>query len=570
MLLVIILLMGIAIPSQANFIAHFDFTKPPTAGYFTDSIWGATARIVNNATWTLYGVEFNASESQRLEVSNRAPLTALTNNFSIYARVKSTTDGDWQSVVSHGTSGYFISTRYDRFLFGRQNDTSRQLNATSTFVGDNQWHDIVGTIGADGHKIYIDGILEATHARTSGSLSNTNPLWIGGCPNFGEYFNGTIAEVRFYNHVLTATEAADITLQRQAALTIPFVFYSDGQVINSVTPVETVSSPPYHRFEIDLGNTQPTEMEVIIAATSNFIALELNSLSNPSAYNLFVDNQWEERVTASNIRIAGATEGIYATDSYRIDVQVLSPGATHLKFELDQSAGTHGRFGTLEPYAIYNHFLDGATQEQVVADASGTGEVFLPWGQHTIELKLFATATPTFTPTFTPTLTFTPTNTPTFTNTPTDTPTDTPTATWTHTPTFTPTNTFTPTATATPTPYWRTYLVNGLLPLISYNVRSASTGELLTVRVNGELTNIITADSSGNAEFEFFTNEEDFQFAFGAIPTPTPTNTATHTPTSTPTDTATPTPTLIPTPVAPDPEPWWWDFYIWWWKINNW
>lgn len=587
--LLILLITSISSSAQTitdGLVSHWNFKEPPTAGYFIDEISGATANIVNNATWGLEGVEFNSFANQYLKVNNHSLLSSLRNNFSIYARVKSIVNGDWQSILSHGTNGYLISTRYDAFLFGRQNDANRQLNGSSKIVGDGQWHDIIGTIGSDGHKLYIDGILDSTNSRTDINLSNGNPLWIGGCPNFGEYFNGQILEISLFDRVLSASEAEYITTQQNIPPTIPFVFYSDGQVVNSVTAVETVSTPPYHRFEIDLGENQPTQMDVIMGSTMTFIVLEITSFSEQSAYNLFIDNEWEDRITTSNLHIAGATEGEFATDTYRMYVQILNTAGSTFRFELDQSLGTTGRFGSLQPFAIYDHILDGVTQEQLVADASGTGEVFIPWGQHGIELKLFATATPTFTNTNTPTATFTPTNT--------FTPTYTPTNTYTPTITNTPTNTNTPTATPTATPFWRTYVVSNLTPSLIYEVKNQE-GETVFVRVDGQMTQYIVSDEVGSSTFEYFTNIEDLQFIFEALPTPTPTftatatptdtptathtptNTATPTPTSTPTATPTPTitptptPTLIPTPAPPsDPEPWWWWVYIWWWKMQNW
>ena len=48
-------------------------------------------------------------------------------------------------------------------------------------------------------RLYVNGTLVATQAKTGAITSSTNQLQIGGDSIYGQYFNGLIDEVRVYN-----------------------------------------------------------------------------------------------------------------------------------------------------------------------------------------------------------------------------------------------------------------------------------------------------------------------------------------------------------------------------------
>jgi hypothetical protein len=55
-------------------------------------------------------------------------------------------------------------------------------------------------------RLYVNGTQVASMAQTSPVLTSGSPLRIGGNYVWGEYFAGSIDEVRIYNRALTATE----------------------------------------------------------------------------------------------------------------------------------------------------------------------------------------------------------------------------------------------------------------------------------------------------------------------------------------------------------------------------
>ena len=65
------------------------------------------------------------------------------------------------------------------------------------------WTHIAGTYDGANLRLYVNGVLVKTQARTGTIFSSPNPLYIGGK---GSQFSGLIDEVRVYNRALSAAE----------------------------------------------------------------------------------------------------------------------------------------------------------------------------------------------------------------------------------------------------------------------------------------------------------------------------------------------------------------------------
>jgi hypothetical protein len=80
-------------------------------------------------------------------------------------------------------------------------------SGTSTFT-DNKWHYIVGTYDGSYIKIYVDGKLENSCAKTGTLTQNSQTVYIGrsDTATYGQYFGGTIDEVRIDDTARTADE----------------------------------------------------------------------------------------------------------------------------------------------------------------------------------------------------------------------------------------------------------------------------------------------------------------------------------------------------------------------------
>ena len=55
-------------------------------------------------------------------------------------------------------------------------------------------------------RLYVNGVLVASTAKTGAIASSANPLQFGGDAIYGQYFAGKIDEVRVYNVALSAAQ----------------------------------------------------------------------------------------------------------------------------------------------------------------------------------------------------------------------------------------------------------------------------------------------------------------------------------------------------------------------------
>jgi hypothetical protein len=82
-------------------------------------------------------------------------------------------------------------------------------NTTTAGVVNNQWNNVVATWDGTNKRIYVNGILRATSANLTGTVTQntTGAAYIGIYGNFAGYpFNGRIAQTQIYNRALTASE----------------------------------------------------------------------------------------------------------------------------------------------------------------------------------------------------------------------------------------------------------------------------------------------------------------------------------------------------------------------------
>ncbi|MFI6424077.1 LamG-like jellyroll fold domain-containing protein [Promicromonospora sp. NPDC050880] len=148
------------------------------------------------------------------------------DTFSVEAWIKGSSTG---RIVGFGNnnSSTGTSNQTDRILYvdsgGRisfgVNDGSRRAIRSPGRVDDNAWHHVVGTLGADGMKLYVDGALAAERAATTRGQAITGYWRIGAdtlanWPNrplfgLGDRFSGTIDDVAIYPSVLSAAAVLD-------------------------------------------------------------------------------------------------------------------------------------------------------------------------------------------------------------------------------------------------------------------------------------------------------------------------------------------------------------------------
>ena len=188
------------------------------------------------------GFPGNSSGFVAAEVSHRGPQVV-----SVEAWIKTTTTqggrivgfGDRRDATSKSgwTDRHLFMDNAGRLFFGVDNGSKRQVGSTPGY-NDNTWHHVVGTLGPDGLRLYVDGRQVAANTGVT-SARDMRGMWkIGGDILAGwgsrptsDYFAGSIDEVAIYHRVLSA---AEVQLHFDAAS-------GSGQVPNEA-PVAAIGS----------------------------------------------------------------------------------------------------------------------------------------------------------------------------------------------------------------------------------------------------------------------------------------------------------------------------------------
>ena len=184
------------------------------AAYAFDEGSGATAAdasgngntgTVTNATWAAgrYGsaLSFNGASSL-VSVPNSSSLQ-LSSGMTLEAWVNpSTVSSAWRDVIYKGNDNYYLegTSVNDGKPDGGGTFGGANANAYgSAALTANAWSYVALTYDGATLRLYVNGTLAGSQAKTGAIATSTNPLQIGGDSIWGQFFSGLIDEVRIYN-----------------------------------------------------------------------------------------------------------------------------------------------------------------------------------------------------------------------------------------------------------------------------------------------------------------------------------------------------------------------------------
>jgi concanavalin A-like lectin/glucanase superfamily protein len=116
-----------------------------------------------------------------------------------------------------------LGTRHETYALYAGNNTGKPTTEVatgptyttldgSTLLTAKTWTHIAATYDGTTLKIYRNGVLVGSRPLTGGLVTTSDPLKFGGNAVWGEWFNGTIDEVRVYNAARSATQVqSDMT-----------------------------------------------------------------------------------------------------------------------------------------------------------------------------------------------------------------------------------------------------------------------------------------------------------------------------------------------------------------------
>jgi chitodextrinase len=173
---------------------------------------GNTGTLVG-ATWTAAGkygsaLAFNGT-SARVDVPD-SPSLRLSNGMTLEAWVDPTASPTlWKDVVYKGNDNYYLEGSSTSGgvpagggTFGGSGGTTFGSGAVQT----NVWTHLALTYDGSVLRLYVNGVLAGSQSKTGLISGSTNPLSIGGDSIYGQYFKGTIDEVRIYNGPLAVAD----------------------------------------------------------------------------------------------------------------------------------------------------------------------------------------------------------------------------------------------------------------------------------------------------------------------------------------------------------------------------
>jgi glucose/arabinose dehydrogenase/PKD repeat protein len=212
----------IVVPStNRSYLATYSASAGPTpvAAYsfnegsgtsVADASGNGNGGAIGTASWTTQGkfgnaLSFNGT-SAKVTVADSASLH-LTSGMTLEAWVNpSAVTSAWRDVIVKGDDDYYLMAT----------STPSSLPVGAGFFGGvkarafgtsplalNTWTYLATTYDGANLKLYVNGVLVATTAKTGAIQTSANPLQFGGDSIYGQYFSGLIDEVRVYNSALT-------------------------------------------------------------------------------------------------------------------------------------------------------------------------------------------------------------------------------------------------------------------------------------------------------------------------------------------------------------------------------
>jgi chitodextrinase len=202
----------VAVAAPNGLVAAYGF-EAGSGTAVADSSGNGNNGTISNATWTTAGkfgkaLSFNGTNA-RVNVPDSASLH-LTTGMTLEAWVRpSASASKWRDAIYKGADNYYLEASSQPGgrpavggTFGGVNAT---LNGTSG-LANNTWTFVTATYDGATLRLYVNGAQVATQARAGAIATSANQLQIGGDSIYGQYFQGSIDEVRIYNVALTATQ----------------------------------------------------------------------------------------------------------------------------------------------------------------------------------------------------------------------------------------------------------------------------------------------------------------------------------------------------------------------------
>ena len=198
-----------ATPPLSGLVAAYSFNEG--AGNQVNDASGNrhTGTLQGGASWTTAGkygkaILFNGTSSL-VSVAN-SPMLQLRTAMTLEAWVHPTRlTGVWRDVIYKGVDNYYLEADSTNVKPATRSAGGSALFGTGK-LKTNEWTHLAGTYDGATMRLYVNGVQVSSRTQTGQIPISTSALQIGGDSIYGQYFPGTIDEVRVYQRALSASE----------------------------------------------------------------------------------------------------------------------------------------------------------------------------------------------------------------------------------------------------------------------------------------------------------------------------------------------------------------------------
>jgi hypothetical protein len=195
---------------------------------------GNNGTLTNGPTWGAGKVNNALTFNGTTQYVSTGNATLGSSAFTVTAWVKPATVSTTAMVL------YYSNTGNTNRLMMRLNNTghlefydeaSGSIASTAT-LSANAWRFVAMTFDGSTKRLYVDSIADSTGSSAYNSSANSGPYYIGKDPINGNFFNGTIDEVRIYNRALSASDVLTLYNSTATACASP-TGYAGDEIYNN-------------------------------------------------------------------------------------------------------------------------------------------------------------------------------------------------------------------------------------------------------------------------------------------------------------------------------------------------
>ncbi|MBI2111937.1 LamG domain-containing protein, partial [Candidatus Woesearchaeota archaeon] len=268
---------------------------------------GTTCPTFNGSSKILgnYSMDFGRSSSQMISIANSKTLNINTNTMAFSAWInpslpitEAVGGGVFgKSLANDGAYRVFHSATADDFRFrlftGNPTGTATNCDTDGVKYTAGTWHHLAGTYDGVNMRVYWDGLLNVTCAKT-GTVTNTTEALTLGQFQASQYWEGVLDEIAIWNRNLSVSEIEDLYRRGLIRLNLSVRSCDDsacsGETFTNLktpmTPINfSVSNNQYFQYSFDFGTSGASYSPMLYNVTVDYTAFGTEA-NNPNVTNL--------------------------------------------------------------------------------------------------------------------------------------------------------------------------------------------------------------------------------------------------------------------------------------------